>query len=107
MKNGQGNDIRDCPLCGVEGRLQKHTLGVLDVTDEFLSSAPEEFTLTICKSCELIYLTPIWLFLIYQSYITIKHVQMTSVERWALIPFVLGLGFYVAILKQNIGKKEN
>ena len=56
---------------------------------------------------ELVLLTPIWLFLIYQSYITIRHVQMTGTERWALIPFVLGLGFYVALLKQNIEKKED
>ena len=55
---------------------------------------------------ELILLTPIWLFLIYQSYVTLKKVQMTSMERWALIPFVLGLGFYVALLKQNVEKKE-
>ena len=55
---------------------------------------------------ELILLTPIWLFLIYQSYITLKKIQMTSTERWALIPFVLGLGFYVALLKQNIEKKD-
>ena len=55
---------------------------------------------------ELVLLTPIWLFLIYQSYVTLKQVQMTSMERWALIPFVLGLGFYVALLKQNIEKSK-
>ena len=55
---------------------------------------------------QLILLIPIWLFLIYQSYCTIKNVGMSSAERWALIPFVLGLGFYVAFLKQNIEKKD-
>jgi O-antigen ligase len=60
--------------------------------------------MTILKK-ELILLTPIWLFLIYQSYITLRNVQMSSAERWALIPFVLGLGFYVALLKQDIEKK--
>ena len=51
-------------------------------------------------------LIPIWLFLIYQSYITIKNVQMTSSQRWALIPFVLGLGFYITLLKQNLKKTK-
>ena len=56
---------------------------------------------------ELILLIPIWLFLIYQSYITLKQVQMTSEERWALIPFVIGLGFYVTFLKRTLDKKRS
>jgi hypothetical protein len=31
---------------------------------------------------------------------------MSSAERWALIPFVIGLAFYIAILKLQIEKKE-
>ena len=54
---------------------------------------------------QMILLLPIWLFLIYQSYFTIRDVQMSSTERWALIPFVLGLGFTMALLKLNIEKK--
>jgi len=60
---------------------------------------------TILKR-ELLLLIPIWLFLIYQSYYTVKSVQMSTAERWALIPFVLGLGFYLAFLKQSLDKKE-
>ena len=48
---------------------------------------------------------PIWLFLVYQSYFTLKQAQMTSLERWGLIPFVIGLGFYLAILKVQLEKK--
>jgi hypothetical protein len=48
---------------------------------------------------------PIWLFLVYQSYLTLKRTQMTSLERWGLIPFVIGLGFYLAIIKVQLEKK--
>jgi len=48
---------------------------------------------------------PIWLFLVYQSYFTIRQTEMTNLERWALVPFVLGLGFYLAILKIDLEKK--
>ena len=48
---------------------------------------------------------PIWLFLVYQSYFTLKQAQMTSLERWGLIPFVIGLGFYLAIIKVQLEKK--
>ena len=48
---------------------------------------------------------PIWLFLVYQSYFTVRNTMMSSFERWALVPFVLGLGFYVALIKLNIEKK--
>ena len=48
---------------------------------------------------------PIWLFLIYQSYLTVRQTQMTTLERWGLIPFVIGLGFYLAILKVQLEKK--
>ena len=48
---------------------------------------------------------PIWLFLVYQSYLTIRQTQMTTLERWGLIPFVIGLGFYLAILKVQLEKK--
>jgi hypothetical protein len=50
---------------------------------------------------------PIWLFLIYQSYFTLKKAEMTPLERWALIPFVLGLGFYLTILKIFLDKDTN
>ena len=50
---------------------------------------------------------PIWLFLIYQSYFTLKNAEMTPLERWALIPFVLGLSFYLTILKIFLDKDTN
>lgn len=55
----QDNRLRDCPLCGVKSRLKKLMLGSLNVTDKFRSLAPKKFALTLCKSCELLYLSPL------------------------------------------------
>ena len=55
---------------------------------------------------QMLFSVPFWLFLVYQSYYTLKQVQMSGMERWAVIPFVLGLGYYMAILKLSFEKKE-